>query len=52
MKYIWGPNGRPYGIHTLITHEDLWKVYTFNKYDFSRFIYYKETLKIFVTYIN
>ena len=37
---------------TLITHRDLQKVYTLNKYDFSMFIYYKEIVKILVTHIN
>ena len=34
MKYIWGPHGKPYGDPTLITHRDLQKVYTLDKYTF------------------
>ena len=52
MKYIWGPRGKPYGDHTLITHRDLQKVYTLNKYNFFIFIYYKKTTKILNTHIN
>ena len=52
MKYIWGPHGKPDGDHTLITHRDLQKVYSLNKYNFSLFIYYKETMKILVTHDN
>ena len=43
---------KPYGDPTLITHRDLQKLYTLNKYHFSIFIYYKETMKILVTHIN
>ena len=43
---------KPYGDPTLITHRDLEKVYTLNKYYFSLCIYYKETMKILVTHIN
>ena len=59
IKYIWGPHlnhmGTPcksYGDHTLITHTDLQKVYTLNKYRFPIFIYYKETIKKLATNIN
>ena len=40
------------GIHTLITHKDLQKVFTLNKYHFTIFIYHKETIKRMVTHIN
>ena len=43
---------KPHGDTTLITHRDLQKVYTSNKYYFSIFIYYKETIKKLVTHIN
>ena len=52
MKYIRGPHGEPYGDSTLITHRDLQNVNTLNKYNFSIFIYYKETMKILVTHFN
>ena len=48
---MWGPHGEPYGDPTLITHIDLQKVNTLNKYYISIFIYYKETMKISVTHI-
>ena len=51
-KYIWGPHGKPYGDRTLITYIELQKVYTLNKYNFPIFIYYKETIKKIVKYIN
>ena len=40
------------GDPSLITHRDLQKVYTLNKYHFSICIYYKETMKILVTHVN
>ena len=43
---------KPYGDPTLITHRDLQKVNTLNKYHFPIFIYYKETVKKNVTHIN
>ena len=43
---------KPYGDPTLITHRDLQKVYTLNKYHFPIFINYNETIKKLVTYIN
>ena len=52
MKYMWGAHGKPHGNPMLITHRDLQKVYALNKYHFSIFIYFKETLKILVTHIN
>ena len=52
MKYMWGPHGKQYWDPTLITYRDLQKVYTLNKYNFSIFICYKETMKILVTHIN
>ena len=52
IKYIWGPDGEPYGHPTLITYRDLPKVYTLNKYNFPIFISYKETMKKMVTNIN
>ena len=52
MKYIWGPHGKPCGDPTLKTHRDLQKVYILNKYNFSIFIYDKETMKILVIHIN
>ena len=33
IKYIWGPHGKPYGDPTLITHRDLKRVYTLNKFN-------------------
>ena len=39
----------PYGDPTLITHRDLKKVNTLNKYNFPTFTYYKETIKKLVT---
>ena len=42
----------PYGEPTLITHTDLQKLYTLNKYHFPIFIYYKETGKKLLTHIN
>ena len=41
-----------YGDPTLIAHRDLQKMYTLNKYQFFIFIYYTETMNIFVTHIN
>ena len=41
IKYILGPNAKPYGDPTLITYRDLQKVYTVNKYNFPIFICYK-----------
>ena len=52
LKYIWSPHGKPYGNPALITYTDLQKVNTLNKYHFPIFIYYKETMKNFVTHIN
>ena len=52
IKYIWGPHGKPYGDPTLITYRDLQKVNTLNKYHFSIFFYYKETMKKLVSHIN
>ena len=43
---------KPYGDPTLITHRDLQKVYTPNKYNFPVFIYYEETIQKLVTHIN
>ena len=51
-KIYMGIPCKPYGDTTLITHRDLQKVYTLNKYCFPIFIYYKETLKKLVTHIN
>ena len=47
-----GTKCKQYGDPTLITHRDLQKVHTLNKYHFPIFIYYKETIKKFVTHIN
>ena len=51
IKYIWGSDlnrmgipCKPYGDLTLITHTDLQKVYTLNKYNFPLFINFKETI--------
>ena len=52
MKYLGGPHGTPYGDPTLITHRDLQKVYTLNKYNFFIFFCYKESMKILVTRSN
>ena len=52
MKYIWGPECKPYGEPTLITHRELQNVYKLNKYNFPIFIYYIETIKKLVTHIN
>ena len=43
---------KQYGDPTLITHRDLQKVYTLNKYHFPIFIYYKETIKKVITNNN
>ena len=59
IKYIWGPHVnhmgspcKPYGDPSLITHRDLQKVYTLNRYHFPIFNYYKETMKILVAHID
>ena len=52
IKYTWGPQGKPSGDPTLITYKVFQKVYILNKYNFHRFIYYKETMKKLVTHIN
>ena len=52
IKYIWDPHGKPYGDPTLITYGNLQTVCTLNEYNFPIFIYYKETIKKLVTYIN
>ena len=51
-KIYMGTPWKPYGEPTLITHRDLQKVYTLNKYHFPIFIYYKETIKKLVKHIN
>ena len=52
IKCIWGPHGKPFKDPTLMTYRDLQKVYILNKYNFFSFIYYKETMKIFIIHIN
>ena len=52
IKYRCRSPCKPYGDPSLITHRDLQKVYTLNRYDFPIFIYYKETMKILVAHID
>ena len=52
MKHTCGPHGKPCGDPMLITFRDLQKAYTLNKYHFSIFIHYNETMKVLVTHIN
>ena len=52
MKHIWGPHGKPYGDPTLITHRELKKVYTLNKYNFRIFFLFSHIYLLSVGIVN